>query len=94
MRLSLGDAEDVVVIRGVDGTVVGQVAKCGVKLTLFHLLVHDGVDVILVDELIRLAQLFHNAENRALRVDRADLDGLSAHVMSGEATAHVVAHHA
>lgn len=94
MRLSLGDAEDVVVISRVDGTIVGQVAKCGVKLTLFHLLVDDCVNVILVDELICFAQLFHNAENRALSIDGADLDGLSAHVMSGEATAHVVAHHA
>ena len=94
MRLSLGDAEDVVIVRRVDGTIVGQVAKCGVKLTLFHLLVDNSVDVILVNELIRFAQLFHNAENGALRIDGADLDGLSAHVMSSEATAHVAAHHA
>ena len=47
-----------------------------------------------MDELICLAQLFHHTENGGLRIDGADLDCLSAHVMSTEASTHVVAHHA
>lgn len=65
---SLRDGVDVVIVGGVDLTIVTEGRQYLVEFLLAHLLLDEVPDVALVDELVLLGDLLHHVEDELLVV--------------------------